>query len=151
MLRFLGIWLLCLAGVAGCQTDEESFVSSGAKPLTAAELQKLYLGNTMSGIIPSQNLSFHAYFHPDGRVAGKLLGGARHDLDWGVYQIKEPKSQVCIHWAKWLNTGCATVYKLGPEMKVFEPREGKLYFKQRMRKGNPEKLALAPPVPAAAK
>jgi hypothetical protein len=140
------LFFLCLSFVSGCRTEEEHCLDSGGKMLTAAELKRVYTGNTMSGTIPAFNTKFHVYYHPDGRMIGKALSGVGKDSDQGTYTIKK-NGQLCTRWNKWQGSGCAPVYRHQGEYKIFNPNTGMLFARQRMRKGNAEKLQLGPASP----
>ena len=135
--------LLCLFALFACKTEEERCLDSGGKLLTASQLRRVYPGNTMSGTIPAFNTKYHVYYHRDGRMVGTAASGVGKDADQGTYTIKQ-SGQLCTRWNKWQGSGCAPVYRHQGEYKIFNPNTGVLFARQRMRRGNPEKLQLEP-------
>ncbi len=134
---------LSVSLAVGCKTEEEKCLASGGKVLTAAEVKKIYTGNTMSGTIPAFNTKFHVYYHHDGRMIGAAVSGVGKDSDQGTYTIKT-NGLLCTRWNKWQGSGCAPIYRHQDEYKIFNPSTGVLFVRQRMRKGNSEKLPLPP-------
>ena len=100
----------------------------------------------MSGTIPAFNTKFHIYYHRDGRMVGNAVSGVGKDADRGTYTIRQ-NGQLCTRWTKWQGSGCAPVYRHEDEYKIFNPNTGVLFARQRMRRGNPEKLQLEPASP----
>ena len=133
------LFFFYLAIASGCQTEEDRCVDHGCKLLNAAEIRQTIRGNTMTGTIPAFNTKFHVYYNTDGRMSGTAMSGAGTDFDKGTYVVKE-SGELCMRWNKWQGSGCAPVYRDKGEYKIFNPSTGVLFVRQRMRKGNVEKL-----------
>jgi hypothetical protein len=147
MSRLVIIYLVCLVGMLGCKTDEERCLSSGGKILNAVEARQVYLGNTMTGEMPSQNMQFQVHYAADGAMSGRVTIAGASDTDKGAFAISG-NGMLCTRWVKWQAfNGCIAIYKDGNIFKVFNQANGELLTTQKMLKGDPLKLAAPPPPP----
>lgn len=139
MLFFL--WLVC---VPGCKTDEEHYIDTGCRKLTATEVKKLYNGNAMRGVLVpwSINAGFHVYYYPNGIMVAKFITQKGNYNDMGSYSILDDGSLCCVWRLSQNDLNCDHVYKCGDHYKVFRSTGGELLIIQRMASDNLKELKL---------
>lgn len=118
--------------LVGCKTAEQSLQEAGAKPLAAAEVKSMIVGNTTSVTMESGTNST-AFFRSNGTMFAK---NSRGNSSGGTWEVKQD-GQLCTMWEKW-GSKCVKIYPSGVEFKEID-EGGNLYLTiKQVRKGNPE-------------
>ena len=108
-----------------------SAIAEGPKVLSAAEIRKAFVGNTMN------HEKIWAFFDPDGTLRAKSKGRGAEET--GKYTISDDGIW-CRQWKKWRggNKVCGKIVKAGDEYGRLE--DGEVGATWKITKGNPEGL-----------
>ena len=93
----------------GCKTTEEALKETGKKPLTSAQLEKLYSGKTVVGTNSTTGRGYQTKYNTDGSAI--LSSGSFTDS--GKWWVEN--NAICLQWAIIKNGAkhCLQIYALG--------------------------------------